>query len=96
MSEQTWNFAAIEAASSAIQGSVGTTDRLLDEGKTSLKNLAAAWGGSGAEAYQAVQARWDDASAELNTSLSNLSNEITKAKEAMQQTEGGISATFGG
>jgi early secretory antigenic target protein ESAT-6 len=96
VSQQTWNFAAIEAASSAIQGSVGTTDRLLDEGKTSLKNLAAAWGGSGAEAYQAVQARWDATSAELNTSLSNLSNEITKAKEAMQQTEGGISATFGG
>jgi early secretory antigenic target protein ESAT-6 len=96
MSQQKWDFAAIEAASSAIQGSVGTTDRLLDEGKTSLKILAAAWGGSGAEAYQAVQARWDATSAELNTSLSNLSNEITKAKEAMQQTEGGISATFGG
>jgi early secretory antigenic target protein ESAT-6 len=96
MSQQKWDFAAIEAASSAIQGSVGTTERLLDEGKASLKNLAAAWGGSGAEAYQAVQARWDDTSVELNKSLSDLNTKIIEAKEYMQQTEGGISAKFGG
>ena len=96
MSQQKWDFAAIEAASSAIQGSVGTTERLLDEGKTSLKNLAAAWGGSGAEAYQAVQARWDAASAELNKSLSDLNTKITEAKEYMQQTERATSAKFGG
>ena len=96
MSQQKWDFAAIEAASSAIQGSVGTTERLLDEGKTSLKNLAAAWGGSGAEAYQAVQARWDDTSVELNKSLSNLNTKIIEAKEFMEQTERATKAKFGG
>jgi len=94
MSEQKWNFAAIEAGSVAIQGSVGTTAGLLDEGKASLKNLAAAWGGSGAEAYQALQARWDANSAELNTSLDALSKTITEAKEKMQSTEKGVENLF--
>ena len=96
MSQQKWDFAAIEAASSAIQGSVGTTQRLLDEGNTSLKNLAAAWGGSGSEAYQAVQARWDATSAELNTSLRELANRISEAGANMQSTEQGVSGMFGG
>ena len=96
MSEQKWEFSQIEAGSSAIQGAVGTTQRLLDEGNTSLKNLAAAWGGSGSEAYQAVQARWDATSAELNTSLRELANRISEAGANMQNTEQGVSGMFGG
>ena len=96
MSEQKWNFSGIEAGSSAIQGSVGTTQGLLDEGNTSLKNLAATWGGSGSEAYQAVQARWDATSAELNTSLRELANRISEAGANMQSTEKGVGNLFGG
>ena len=96
MSQQKWDFAAIEAASSAIQGSVGTTERLLDEGNTSLKNLAAAWGGSGSEAYQAVQARWDATSAELNTRLRELANRISEAKGFMESTDKGVGNLFSG
>jgi early secretory antigenic target protein ESAT-6 len=96
VSEQTWNFAAIEAGSSAIQGAVGTTAGFLAEGNASLKNLAAAWGGSGSEAYQAVQARWDATSAELNTSLRELSNRIDEAAAAMLATEKGVGNLFGG
>lgn len=55
MTEQQWNFAGIEAAASAIQGNVTSIHSLLDEGKQSLTKLAAAWGGSGSEAYQGVQ-----------------------------------------
>jgi early secretory antigenic target protein ESAT-6 len=96
VSEQKWNFSGIEAGSSAIQGFVGTTQGLLDEGNTSLKNLAAAWGGSGSEAYQAVQARWDATSAELNTSLRELANRISEAGANMQSTEKGVGNLFGG
>ena len=96
MSEQKWEFAGIEAGSSAIQGFVGTTQGLLDEGNTSLKNLAAAWGGSGAEAYQAVQARWDATSAELNTRLRELANRITEAVEKMKLTDKGVGNLFSG
>ena len=96
MSEQKWEFTGIEAGASAIQASVGTTQGLLDEGNTSLKNLAAAWGGSGSEAYQAVQARWDATSAELNTRLRELANHISEARGGMESTEKGVGNLFSG
>ena len=96
MSEQKWEFTGIEAGASAIQASVGTTQGLLDEGNTSLKNLAAAWGGSGSEAYQADQARWDATSAELNTRLRELANRISEARGGMESTEKGVGNLFSG
>ena len=75
MTEQLWNFAGIEGGASDIQGSVATTAGLLDEGKGSLAALAAVWGGTGSEAYQAVQMRWDSTSAELNSALQNLAHD---------------------
>ena len=96
MSEQKWEFTGIEAGASAIQASVGTTQGLLDEGNTSLKNLAAAWGGSGSEAYQAVQARWDATSAELNTRLRELANRNSEARGGMESTEKGVGNLFSG
>ncbi|BBY03381.1 WXG100 family type VII secretion target [Mycobacterium seoulense] len=94
MSEQSWNFAGIEAGSSSIAGAVQTTQSLLDEGKSSLAKLAEAWGGSGSEAYQQVQRNWDDTSAELNAALQALSQRITEASQAMAQTESGVTGMF--
>jgi 6 kDa early secretory antigenic target len=94
VTEQSWNFAGIEAGSSSIQGAVQTTQGLLDEGKSSLTKLAAAWGGSGSEAYQAVQRRWDESSAELNSSLQALSQRISEAGQAMAHTESGVTGMF--
>ena len=96
MSEIVYDFARIQALASAIQGSVVTTAGLLDEGNTSLKNLAAAWGGSGSEAYQAVQARWDATSAELNTRLRELANRISEAQVGMGLVEKGVGNLFSG
>jgi 6 kDa early secretory antigenic target len=94
MTEQAWNFAGIEAGSAAIQGNVGRIHSLLDEGKSSLTRLAAAWGGSGSEAYQAVQQKWDATANELNQSLQNLSRTIGEAGQAMSQTESGVTGMF--
>ena len=94
MSEQLWNFAGIEGGSSEIQGSVATTAGLLDEGKGSLAALAAIWGGSGSEAYQAVQTRWDSTSLELNNALQNLAQTISEAGSTMAQTEAGLTGMF--
>lgn len=94
MSEQSWNFAGIETGASSIQGSVSTTQGLLDEGKQSLARLSAAWGGSGSEAYQAVQRRWDTTSAELNTALQSLAARISEASQAMASTEQGVTGMF--
>ena len=94
MSEQLWNFAGIEGGSSEIQGSVATTAGLLDEGKASLGALAAVWGGSGSEAYQAVQTRWDSTSLELNNALQNLAQTISESSATMAQTEAGVTGMF--
>ena len=94
MSEQLWNFAGIEGGSSEIQGAVGTTAGLLDECKGSLAALAAVWGGTGSEAYQGVQMRWDSTSAELNAALQNLAQTISESSATMAQTEAGVTGMF--
>ena len=94
MSEQLWNFAGIEGGSSEIQGAVGTTAGLLDEGKGSLAALAAVWGGTGSEAYQGVQMRWDSTSAELNAALQNLAQTISESSATVAQTEAGVTGMF--
>lgn len=94
MSEQTWNFAGIEAAAGAIQGNATSIHSLLDEGKQSLTKLSAAWGGSGAEAYQAVQTRWDSTAKDLTDALANLATTVSEAGQAMQSTEGHVTGMF--
>lgn len=94
MTEQLWNFAGIEGGAGDIQGAVQTTQGLLDEGKSSLASLAAVWGGSGSESYQAVQMRWDNTAAELNSALQNLAQTISEAGQTMGQTEAGVTGMF--
>jgi early secretory antigenic target protein ESAT-6 len=94
MTEQVWNFAGIEGGAGEIGGAVKHTDSLLDEGKQSLAALAAAWGGTGSEAYQAVQMRWDTTAAELNAALMNLAQTISEAGSTMAQTEAGVTSMF--
>jgi early secretory antigenic target protein ESAT-6 len=94
MTEQVWNFAGIEGGAGEIGATVGTTAGLLDEGKGSLAALASVWGGSGSEAYQAVQMRWDSTSSELNAALQNLAQTISEASSTMAQTEAGVTGMF--
>jgi early secretory antigenic target protein ESAT-6 len=55
MSEQVWNFAAIEACAGEIQGYAASVHGLLDEGTGSLGRLQAAWPGPGPGADVAVE-----------------------------------------
>jgi 6 kDa early secretory antigenic target len=92
---QAWNFAGIQAGVSELNRSVTTIHQLLDDGKSSLSRLASAWGGAGAESYQAVQQRWDNTAKEVNESLQALTQAIGESGEAMQQTEQGVAGMFG-
>ena len=91
---QVWEFGGIEGGAGEIQGAVGVTEGLLDEGKASLASLASVWGGSGSESYQAVQMRWDSTSAELNAALRNLAQTISESGQNMQQVEHGVTGMF--
>ena len=99
MTEKVYNYGAIDGASSELGAAVAQTEGLLDEGKASLAALAAVWGGTSSEAYQAVQMRWDTASAELNAALKNLALKVAEAGGTggvMFQADKGIGASFGG
>ncbi|OBI81140.1 WXG100 family type VII secretion target [Mycobacterium sp. E740] len=99
MSEKVYNYAAIDGSSAEITTAVGQTESLLEEGKGSLAALAAVWGGTSSEAYQAVQLRWDTASAELNAALRQLAGTIHEAGGTggtMYQADKLIEGSFGG
>jgi 6 kDa early secretory antigenic target len=94
MSEQVWNFAAIEACAAEVQGYASTVHGLLDEGTASLGRLQAAWQGTGQGAYEAVQMKWNNASTELNAALQNLAQTISEAGQTMAGTEAGVAGSF--
>ncbi|MBB2988950.1 early secretory antigenic target protein ESAT-6 [Mycolicibacterium iranicum] len=89
-----YNFAGIESGADDIMGAVGRTEGLLQEGQGSLARLAAVWGGTASDAYQAVQSRWDNSSQELNMALKSLSNAIRQAGGDMFQTNQSNEAKF--
>lgn len=95
MTSQHWNFVGIEGGAGDILGYSQATENLLDDGKRSLTNLAAAWGGAGSEAYQSVQRKWDETANDLNSSLRNLARAISESGQAMAQTESNITGMFG-
>ena len=92
--QQVWNFGAIEGGAGEVGGAAARVHGLLDEGKASLAALQSVWGGSGSEAYLAVQTRWDDTSLELNTALQQLGHAISEAGMTMAQTEAAVTAKF--
>lgn len=92
---QKWDFAGIDSSAGDLHGAVTTTQGLLDEGKASLAKLASVWGGSGSEAYQAVQQRWDNTAMELNNALQSLGHAVSQAGGDMQSVEHGVTGSFG-
>ena len=92
--QQVWNFGAIEGGAGEVGGAAARVHGLLDEGKASLAALQSVWGGSGSEAYLAVQTRWDNASLELNNALQQLGHTISEAGVTMAQTEAVVTAKF--
>lgn len=99
MTEKVYNYAAIDGSASELGTAVVQTENLLEEGKGSLTALAAVWGGTSSEAYQAVQMRWDTASAELNAALKNLAHTVQEAGGTggtMFQADRAIEGSFGG
>lgn len=96
MGQIDYNFPAIEAGAGEIDGAVGRTASLLEDGKGSLARLQGAWQGEGSDSYQATQMRWDNNSAELNAALQSLAHAIREAGMTMGTTEGNVMGMFTG
>lgn len=95
LAAQQYNFGDIEAAVAAVQAQASNIASLLDQGGACVQKLSAVWGGSGSDAYQVTQQRWDFTAAELNAALSDLVNKLSEGVASMQATEQGVSGMFG-
>ena len=87
-----YNFSGIEGAASASVddgnsfASTGDTDAA---GGQCVQKLAGIWGGSGSDAYQSTQQRWDSTS-EAATSFDGISSELKSAIAQVDSTAAGL------
>jgi early secretory antigenic target protein ESAT-6 len=93
---QVWNFPVIEALALEVHGYAGVVNGLLDEGSAGLGRLVATWDGTGSNAYQGLQTKWNNASTELNAALANLAQTIQEAGTTMGGADQQIAGTFSG
>ncbi|KUH85689.1 MULTISPECIES: WXG100 family type VII secretion target [unclassified Mycobacterium] len=91
-----YNFGGIEGDAGELAGAVAQVQGLLAEGKGSLTALQSVWGGSGSDAYQQLQMRWDASSEELNDALKNLGLAVSEAGHTMAHADSTIAGRFGG
>jgi early secretory antigenic target protein ESAT-6 len=95
-SAQVWQFGVIETLATEIHGHSVTVNGLLDEGSAGLARLVAAWDGTGSNAYQGLQTKWNNASTELNAALLNLGQTIQEAGTQMFHADQAVGGTFSG
>ena len=81
----TVDYAAMEEVASAIQNASRTIDEKLSDLDGQLKKIH--WEGGDREAYLANKKKWDDAIADMNQLLAQLSSAVTTAREGYGQTE---------
>jgi early secretory antigenic target protein ESAT-6 len=96
MSDMSYNFAGISSGVAQLHQQQSTIQGLLERGEGVVTALASIWGGSGSEAFQNIQRRWQQNSADLNNSFGQLAQAAQEASDGMQQTDSAIAGTFGG
>ena len=96
MSEMSYNFAGISAGVSSLHQQQATIQSLLERGEGVVTTLASIWGGSGSESFQNIQRRWQQNSADLNTSFGALAQATQEASDGMAQTDSAIAGSVGG
>ena len=69
MSEIKYEFGAISSAAADINATSGRINSTLADLKARLQPMVSTWEGESAVAYNQAQAKWDNASQELNLSL---------------------------
>jgi 6 kDa early secretory antigenic target len=81
------NFGAMDSGASQIDGSARSINQQLDDLKRFLQPLVATWTGEASQAYQAKQAQWDAAAADLNRILAQVGSAVHAANLDYQSTE---------
>ena len=80
-----YSFGQIEALQLRIDAIQKEMNGKLDDLKAHIAPMVAEWEGSASEAYQAQQAKWDAAAAELNQILDAVGRVVGQGNADMQQ-----------
>jgi WXG100 family type VII secretion target len=81
------NFGAMQQAVGDINKAVSTMQSQLDQLARDAGPLVETWGGDAQEAYQARQAKWNAASADLTQILQNIKSAVEASTEDYISTE---------
>lgn len=91
-----YNSGIIEEARMNISTTSAQINGQLDELKGFLAPLRESWEGETRIAYDAAQARWDAAAAEINQTLHKIGQAVGAGNDAMSATDRTQSGRFGG
>jgi early secretory antigenic target protein ESAT-6 len=81
------NFAALQKASADIQNALNTLDSQLAQLERDAAPLVAGWDGEARQAYDARQARWQQAASDLAAILRDIKRALDDSALDYQQTE---------
>ena len=88
-------FQSIAEASQNTRATASYMNQELDELKRDLSQLKAIWDGQAAVDYKALQAKWDNASADLNQILADVSQALDQAHQLYLDTEQSNASVWG-
>lgn len=91
-----YQFGQIEQSASEINGISQKIDGQLQDLKQVLQPMVATWQGDSAQAYQAQQAEWDNAYAELNQVLATIARVVADGNNEMAAVNSRAAASWGG
>jgi WXG100 family type VII secretion target len=88
-------FQSISEASQNTKATASYMNQELDQLKRDLSQLKAIWDGQAAVDYKALQAKWDNASTDLNQILADISQALDQAHQLYTETENANASVWG-
>jgi ESAT-6 family protein len=88
-------FQSISEASANTKSTASYMNQELDQLKRDLSQLKAIWDGQAAVDYKALQAKWDNASLDLNQILADISQALDQAHQLYMETEQSNASVWG-
>lgn len=87
MSEIKVGFEAISNLAGQINSQVSNIDSQLETLKSAIAKLQAQWTGGASDAFQAVQANWNNAAEDLKSVLARIATAVSAAHDSYHSTE---------
>ena len=90
-----YDFAQIAGAAEDMRASASRINGDLAELKQMLQPMAQTWEGTAAAAYQAHQAKWDQAAQDLNQILNQIANTVEDGNATMLAVNNAAANSWG-